>query len=165
METATDASRSTGETELSTSGYRRWLRAAAYLPVFFFCIGLVCAFWKSPGILTLILSLVSFVLLRVWNTRSDIVCFTAAFVLGPIGEFIAIASGAWSYSAPWVKVPIWLPLAWGIAALYLKRTTEVLVSPDSPPRPSSRFRQSVAEAGDAGATRALPDQARSEQQN
>jgi Protein of unknown function (DUF2878) len=61
-----------------------------------------------------------------WHTHSDLAHFFLAFVLGPTGEFIAIHFGAWNYSASFFLIPFWLPLAWAISGLYLKKTTEAL---------------------------------------
>jgi hypothetical protein len=67
----------------------------------------------------------SIMLLR-WHTRSDIAYFFLAFVLGPAGEFVAIHYGAWRYAEPAILIPIWLPFAWGISGLFLKKATEAL---------------------------------------
>jgi hypothetical protein len=54
--------------------------------------------------------------------------YFVAFVLGPLGELIAICFGAWSYAEPFYFIPIWLPFIWGIAALFMKKLAETLTA-------------------------------------
>ena len=52
--------------------------------------------------------------------------YACGFVLGPGGEIVAVYNGAWQYSeAPWL-IPLWLPPAWGLAALILLRLAKAL---------------------------------------
>jgi hypothetical protein len=62
-----------------------------------------------------------------WHTRSDLVFYFTAFVIGSVAESIAIYFGAWKYSKPFYLIPIWLPLLWGIAALIVKNMSETLL--------------------------------------
>jgi hypothetical protein len=62
-----------------------------------------------------------------WHTVQDVIFFLVPFFLGPIGEAIAIYNGAWKYTKPVALIPMWLPLAWGCAALYMKKTADALV--------------------------------------
>ncbi len=62
-----------------------------------------------------------------WHSRSDVLFFSLAAVMGPLGESVAVHLGAWQYTLPWAGIPLWLPLGWGVAALYLKKTSEVLL--------------------------------------
>lgn len=106
----------------------RW-RALVYLPIFVVLIGLAAGLWRRPLALTLCYLVMSLLMLAVWHRRSDVAFFVLAALLGPAGEWVAVEFGAWSYGEPWSNVPVWLPLGWGIAGLYLKRTVEVL-TPD-----------------------------------
>lgn len=63
-----------------------------------------------------------------WHSSSDVGFFVLAAILGPLGEIVCILFGAWRYALHWIDIPIWLPIAWGIAGLYLKKTTEVLTA-------------------------------------
>ncbi len=103
------------------------LKAILYLPIYGACIGLVAAMWQRPGLLAGSLLAIGAAMLYRWNRKSDVVFFVLCALMGSLGEFVAIRFGAWEYSRPWLNIPIWLPLAWGIAGLYLKKTTEVLV--------------------------------------
>lgn len=107
----------------------RWFRALGYFPVYIVLIALAAGLWSRPVLLTVCYALFAAVLLVRWHSSSDVGFFCLAAVLGPFGEIICIRFGAWQYTMPWHDIPIWLPLAWGIAGLYLKRTTEVLTRP------------------------------------
>ena len=62
-----------------------------------------------------------------WHRRSDVFFYAAGFVLGPLGEMMAVHFGAWQYAKPFFLVPIWLPFLWGIAGLFVKRLCETLL--------------------------------------
>jgi hypothetical protein len=66
-------------------------------------------------------------MLSKWHTKSDLIFYFVAFVLGPLGELIAIYFGAWGYTEPFYFIPIWLPFLWGIAALFMKKLSETLI--------------------------------------
>jgi uncharacterized membrane protein YoaT (DUF817 family) len=91
---------------------------------------LTALLWSRPVVLAICLALVSALILLKWNTKSDLAFYFAAFVLGPVGEGFAVHFGAWHYSNPLWLIPVWLPLLWGIAALFLKKTAELLVNTD-----------------------------------
>ena len=84
--------------------------------------------WHKPILLTFIYLMISFKMLCKWHTRSDIVFFAAGFVLGPAGEIFAVYRGAWQYAEPFYLIPLWLPLLWGIAALFIKKLSESLLT-------------------------------------
>jgi hypothetical protein len=89
---------------------------------------LVCLFWENPTILTACFFVITILLFIRFHEKSDIVFYFIAFVLGPLGEFFAILSGAWSYAKPFFFIPTWLPLAWGIAILLVKRLSETIIA-------------------------------------
>lgn len=105
---------------------RRWLTAIAYFPIYMVLIGLAATLWSRPGLLTACYLVLGALLLWRWHARSDVGFFLLAGVLGPLGEVVCIKLGAWQYAEPWWVIPIWLPPAWAIAGLYLKKTTEAL---------------------------------------
>ena len=63
-----------------------------------------------------------------WHSKSDLVFYFVGFALGPVGEFVAVYFGAWKYSKPLYLIPIWLPFLWGIAALFMKKLSETLIT-------------------------------------
>lgn len=79
-------------------------------------------FWRQVWLLAGIYLLASVVLLAL-GTRRDATIYVLGFLLGPGGEIVAVHFGVWQYAnAAWL-IPIWLPPAWGLAALILYRLT------------------------------------------
>jgi hypothetical protein len=107
---------------------RTWQRLVLYLSIYALTIILASLLWQHPVTLTLAYGLLSLLLLMQWHSRSEVVYFGLAALLGPLGEFVAVSFGAWEYSLPWVNIPIWLPLAWGIAGLFLNKIAGLLLA-------------------------------------
>jgi hypothetical protein len=107
---------------------RTWQRLILYLSIYALTIILASLLWQHPATLTLAYALLSLLLLLQWHSRSEVVYFGLAALLGPLGEFVAVSFGAWEYSLPWVNIPIWLPLAWGIAGLFLNKIAGLLLA-------------------------------------
>lgn len=103
-------------------------RLLAYFPYYAACIALASMLWRSPTILLFSFIVLSISMLWRWHDVDDLVFYGLPFVLGPLGEMVAIYHGAWQYSRPYVLVPLWLPLAWGCAGLYMKKTAYVLIA-------------------------------------
>jgi hypothetical protein len=101
-------------------------RAISYVPYYASCIVLASLFWSNPVVLTLAYVGLSTAMLWRWHETDDIIFYVVPFVLGPVGEAVAIYFGAWSYAKPLELVPLWLPFAWGCAALYMKKTSEAI---------------------------------------
>jgi hypothetical protein len=91
------------------------------------CIVLVGSLWHRPIILTICYIVISILVLMRWHTNSDLLFYFITFVLGPIGESVAIYLGAWEYSRPFYLIPAWLPFLWGICALFLKNISETIL--------------------------------------
>src|ERR1700687_604161 len=109
----------------------RLTRAASYFPLYVACIVLASLFWKAPTLLSICYVGLSIFMLHRWHTSTDVTYFFLAFTLGPLGEAVAIHFGAWRYTEVGLLIPAWLPLAWGISGLFLKKTTEALAGASS----------------------------------
>jgi hypothetical protein len=96
------------------------------LLVYGLCIALTSFLWAHPALLTGCYVLVSVLTLLKWHTRADVVAYAAAAVLGPLGEAVAVHYGAWTYTKPSLLIPLWLPLLWGVAGLFLRRITWIM---------------------------------------
>ena len=94
----------------------------------FLCVMASAAYgWQYPTMLTVFLATGAAVLLSRWHRLDDIVYFSVAFVVAPLGELIAIQNGAWRYSGEGTGIPIWLPFGWGICAVGLRRLSVAVV--------------------------------------
>jgi hypothetical protein len=97
------------------------------LGVYILCIVLVGTLWHKPVTLTICYVAISIAVLMKWHTKGDLLFYFVTFVLGPIGESMAIYLGAWEYSRPIYLIPSWLPFLWGICALFLKNISETIL--------------------------------------
>ena len=107
--------------------WRSLPRLFAYIAIYALTIVLVSLLWQRPVTLTLTYGLLSALLLWRWHAFSDVLYFALPAILGPIGEFVAVGFGAWEYSLPLLNIPVWLPLAWGISGLCLKKIADILM--------------------------------------
>ena len=98
------------------------------ITVYALCIALASFLWPSPIVLSLCYILISIFMLYRWHTKSDLIFYFVAFVLGPTGEFVAVYFGAWKYSKPLYLIPLWLPFLWGIAALFIKKLSDTFIA-------------------------------------
>jgi hypothetical protein len=96
------------------------------LGIYALSVALACILWRNPVALALCYILISLFMLSKWHAKSDLVFYFTAFVLGPIGELAATHYGAWKYSRPIFLIPLWLPLLWGTALLFMKKLCETL---------------------------------------
>ena len=79
------------------------LAAAAIVALF----GLRALFRRKPGDLTL---------------------YAVGAILGPVTEVLATALGIWTYARPTLLgIPLWLPFAWGFAAVLFVRIAQGLL--------------------------------------
>lgn len=108
-------------------GWRMWGRLAIYLSIYALTVLLTGLLWQRPTTLALAYALVLLVLLWRSHSRADLAYFGLAAVLGPVGEFVAVGFGAWEYSLPLVRIPLWLPLAYGIVGLGLSKVVGLLL--------------------------------------
>ena len=97
------------------------------LGLYALCIVLVGSLWHKPVFLTICYALMSIVVLAKWHSKSDLLFYFITFVLGPVGESVAIYRGAWEYTKPLYLIPLWLPFLWGICALFLKNISETIL--------------------------------------
>ncbi len=86
--------------------------------------------WPYPWLLTAVLALLGFIMIL--SSPRPVFEFWLYVLSGLIGAFsegLAVAGGAWSYSRlNFLYVPTWLPLLWGLGALFVNRIGEKLQS-------------------------------------
>ena len=97
---------------------------ALLISIYALCVILACLLWQKQGVLVICYLSISIFMLYRWHSRSDLIFYFVAFVLGPLGEIAAVYFGAWRYSEPFFLIPVWLPFLWGIAALFMKKISE-----------------------------------------
>jgi hypothetical protein len=96
------------------------------------------ALWHSSPLLlsALLVALAAVAIGGVWPGRDVLVLYLMGAIVGPCGEMIGASSGAWRYAEPTLLgIPLWLPLAWGLAAVLIRGVSETLakmVRGDSP---------------------------------
>jgi len=72
------------------------------LCIYILCTALVGTLWNKPVTLTLCYVVISILVLMKWHTKNDFLFYFITFLLGPIGESVAIYLGAWKYSNPFI---------------------------------------------------------------
>jgi hypothetical protein len=80
-------------------------------------------FWKDQLLVLAILAIVSIFYLYNLRKRLWVVYFFAA-LFGALAENMAIKSGAWAYSQSGMEIPLWLPLLWGMASIFILKMSD-----------------------------------------
>jgi hypothetical protein len=95
-----------------------------------FCGGIlsISLFFRN-NVTTLSLLLIAWIIgLKFWHKKQDVYFFVVGAIIGPLAEIICIDFGVWAYANPtFFGIPVWLPFAWGLVTLLIKRIVETLV--------------------------------------
>lgn len=84
-------------------------------------------FWTDTLLLLTMLVMISFLMLMMELNKASVLLFIIGLIFGPLAEALVIYGGVWNYTSSHILgVPIWLPLVWGNAALFFKRTISFL---------------------------------------
>lgn len=101
-----------------------WVYAASVI-LAVTCITAVGLFWPQPPILLLLLALNGVLLVAIGRPKEDLAVFCIMALWGAGAEITGVKYGAWAYHLPdFYGIPIWLPLVWGNAAVFIKRIWE-----------------------------------------
>ncbi len=90
-----------------------------------FYVASVIIFWRGPALLASVLAALSVVALAIGREKiRDLALYVFIAVLGAGSEALCIYFGIWKYAAPGTVagIPFWLPLVWGMGALFIKRS-------------------------------------------
>ncbi len=88
-------------------------------------IALIILFFRKNALLLIFLLAAWLMGFKFWHKKHDIHFFIAGAVIGFIGEAICVYLGVWQYANPsFLGIPIWLPVAWGLAAMLIKNIAE-----------------------------------------
>jgi hypothetical protein len=115
------------ETSSGEAGQRSKIHSANIglirdLFIFWFVIFLVVLCWTNNILVTAILLAAYGIRYYFWPNKEDHVLYIGGAVLGPITEIIATTVGIWHYTLPtFFNIPLWLPFAWGFAAVLIIR--------------------------------------------
>jgi hypothetical protein len=101
--------------------------SALYLTWFLTVVLMTALLWKYPYLLTGLYVAASVILVTVWWSKETVIFYFTGFVLGPIGECVAVYSGAWSYAKPDYLIPVWIPFAWALTGLFILRLSRSLL--------------------------------------
>ncbi len=110
--------------------FTKRVRRELLLEVLLFCFGMlfISLFYLDNILLTLLLIMGWSVGIKFWHRKDDFYFFLSGAVVGPIGEIVCIHFGAWKYTNPsFLGIPIWLPFAWGLAMMLIKRVAETFL--------------------------------------
>lgn len=120
---ANEAVKSTTEVTRQESGERsKKFGLIRDLFIFWFVIFLVVLCWTNNILVTAILIAAYWIRYYFWPDKEDLVLYIGGAILGPIAEIIATKVGIWHYTLPtFFNIPLWLPFAWGFAAVLIIR--------------------------------------------
>jgi len=98
------------------------------IQILFFVIATltVSYFWHDNPFLFLLLLIELLIGEALLYEKGDEIFFIVGATAGPLGEIIAIIFGAWRYSNPDLIIPIWLPVLWGFATIFIKKAAITL---------------------------------------
>jgi hypothetical protein len=106
-------------------------RQAAELGLFAAAYG-ATALWDGDGAPWLLAGLLLLVVVRLWlaPVKGDWAYAVAGAVLGPAGEIVISATGAFDYANPDLAgIPMWLPALWANGGLLIRRLVLPIVLP------------------------------------
>ena len=98
--------------------------------VILFVLGVtaVALLYKNNAALASLMLIGWLIAIKMWHKKEDTYIFIIAAAAGTIAEAVAIKFGAWHYANPTaLGVPIWLPLLWGSAVVFIKRFSETVL--------------------------------------
>jgi len=80
------------------------------------------ALWQNSILLLFVLACEWLTTLTFWRNKRDISIVVLGIIFGAVGESICAFFGAWTYNNPDIAgIPFWLPLAWGMAVLFVSK--------------------------------------------
>ena len=107
------------------------VRKELLLETLIFAYGVsVAALLYHDNVLVSVLMLIGWLLgVRFWHKKHDIYFFMSGVFVGTVIEVICVHFGTWSYANPtFLGIPLWLPLAWGLFTMLIKRIAETFVT-------------------------------------
>ena len=109
---------------------KKILRKELLLEIIIFSLGIssIVLFWKNNALLSALLLALYLIGNRFWHKKHDYIFYLTGAIVGLIAEAIAVQFDVWTYSNPTIiGIPMWLPLAWGLAVILLIRISETFL--------------------------------------
>ena len=104
-----------------------WRSLLTELVAFSLLVATIVSLWRDNLCLFLVMLVEVLIVLGVWHDRSDLCFFGGMAVLGSVAEVVFVHFGVWRYANPtFLGIPLWFPLAFGVAALILGRLIRIL---------------------------------------
>jgi hypothetical protein len=98
------------------------------LILFFSGIILISLLYTNNILLTFLLVLIWSIGIKGWYKHHDVYFLVSGAIIGTVAEIICIYFGVWKYANPiFLGIPLWLPLAWGLAVVLIKRFGEIFI--------------------------------------
>jgi len=95
-----------------------------------FAIGTALIYFLYTNVLLLsALGIVCIAMVFRFNRKKgDFYYLIFGMTFGPLAEVFCINAGAWTYTYPtFLGMPLWLPLAWGMAAVLFRRFADTVM--------------------------------------
>ena len=106
---------------------KRWIETLANAVFAIMALVFVAFLWRHNVVLALVLFVWSVLMLSFKRSRSELKLFAIAAFFGAMAEVFAVYFGVWEYAnADLVYVPLWLMFLWGIAAVFIVRTYDLI---------------------------------------
>ena len=98
------------------------------LIIFWLVVFLVVITWRHNMVVVAILVAAYLARYWFWPNREDHIFYIAGAIIGPVAEIVATHAGIWGYTLPtFLKIPVWLPFAWGFAVVLIIRIGQAFV--------------------------------------
>ena len=111
---------------------KHYVDAARDILIFAFAVLLLVLSWTNNLLATGLIIGLFLIRFCFWRKEGDVAVYLVGAILGPVTEIIATRLGIWTYAAPsFLNIPLWLPFAWGFAAVLFVRIAQNLLSSTS----------------------------------
>jgi hypothetical protein len=110
------------------------LKKDVLLEIMIFALGIlfISLFWANNLLVTSLLFLLWLIALKFGHKKDDFIFFVTGAIIGPTAEMICVKFFTWQYSNPlFLGIPPWLPLAWGVFVVLIKRISETITKKNS----------------------------------
>ncbi|MCK4335915.1 MAG: DUF2878 family protein [Candidatus Aenigmarchaeota archaeon] len=100
------------------------------LEIILFCTGITTTvlFYMNNLLLTALLIIILAIGIKFWHKKHDMYFFVTGAIIGLITEIFCVHFGVWQYTNPtFLGIPVWLPFAWGLFTMLIKRIAETFV--------------------------------------